>query len=731
MALENHVYPQDVRVRSEAEELVADGHEVLVLAPRGIAQPRAETVNGVRVNRYRLPVGAGFIIEYLVAFVQLTLRLLAELRRGADVVHLHNPPDLLFVVGGVARAMGRVVIFDHHDLAPELFEQKFGSGWPALILRWCEQLTMRVAHVVIAANESHRQVAISRGHVDPGQVVVVRNAPREATISPGPSTRKGVLRSPRLCYVGSLGSQDGVTILPEILARLCRGGAEPFLELVGDGPELSSIRRLAQEHNVLDRIEFVGHVPHDQVPRILERADICLDVAPCSPLNHQSTMIKIGEYLAAGRPIVSFALEETRHTAGDCALYAACADLDDFCGSITQLCEDEEMRAALSTRALERAREMTWEHSAERLREAYALASNPLARNRSVAPQATSRSGAPRTTRTTNRSAPPRAAFVSWTPHPRADAIADALGASMYCPSPGSRSWPAPVRYAIQTVATARYIARTRPADILFTNPPVFAGIVVVLLARLAGARAWSDSHSGAFNDPRWSRFTRLNDWVMRRCAGVIVTNRPLVEIVRSKGGNPFVLNMVAKEQHQPKAGSRQTILVPLSYAFDEPVQELLEAAAIIPEVHITLTGRAPDWVVKSAPENCEVVGWLSRSDYESLLSQASGVVCLTNRELTMQMGAFEALEYGIPILASGTAVLRDYLDQGGVVFADDHTPAELAAGMRELWRERERLRTEALGARRTMFERAARELAELRAAFDGSATAPESLVER
>jgi glycosyltransferase involved in cell wall biosynthesis len=182
---------------------------------------------------------------------------------------------------------------------------------------------------------------------------------------------------------------------------------------------------------------------------------------------------------------------------------------------------------------------------------------------------------------------------------------------------------------------------------------------------------------------------------------------------------------MVAKEQHQPRSGSRQTILAPLNYAFDEPVRELLEAAAMAPEIHMTFTGRAPDWVVQSAPENCSVVGWLSRPDYKSLLSQASGVVCLTSRELTMQMGAFEALEYGIPKLASGTAVLRDYLDQGGVVFVEDHTPAALAAGMRELWRERERLRTEALAGRRTMFERAGRELAELRAAFDHSPANP------
>ena len=138
------------------------------------------------------------------------------------------------------------------------------------------------------------------------------------------------------------------------------------------------------------------------------------------------------------------------------------------------------------------------------------------------------------------------------------------------------------------------------------------------------------------------------------------------------------------------------------------------------PEVHLTLTGRTPDWVVHAAPQNCTITGWLSRPEYESLLSGASGVVCLTSRELTMQMGAFEALEHGVPMLASGTEVLRDYLDQGGVVFAEDHEPGTLAAGLRELWRERERLMAEALVAQRAAFERAERELSELRAALDG-----------
>lgn len=382
MALENNPYPQDVRVCNEARELCADGHEVVVLAPRAAGQPRSETVDGVRVRRYWLPEleGAGGIaLEYAVAAVQLTVRVFAEIVRGADVIHLHNPPDLLFPIAALARAGGRAVIFDHHDLAPELFEQKFGPRWPAAILRWCERMTMRTATVVVSANESHRLVALERGGVREERVVVVRNAPRTSTIASAPTTRRGCLKDPRLCYLGSLGSQDGVRALPELVARLCRAGLEPTLALVGDGPELSAIRRLAREHDVLDRIDFAGYVAHTEVPRLLEAADICVDVAPCTPLNHRSTMIKIGEYLAAGRPIVSFALQETRHTAGDCVRYAAGEDLDSICEAIVSLCQDEQARAALSRRGLARARAMTWESSAERLRAGYMLASEALA----------------------------------------------------------------------------------------------------------------------------------------------------------------------------------------------------------------------------------------------------------------------------------------------------------------------------------------------------------------
>src|SRR5262249_39021480 len=146
-----------------------------------------EIVDGVEVERFWLPPeregAAALVLEYLVANVQLHARALRALVRGSRVLHLHNPPDTLFPAAFVARAFGREVVFDLHDLAPELFAEKFG-GLPAVerVLRAFERWTARAASVVLATNESYRELAIERDGVKAERVVVVRNGPRAATI---------------------------------------------------------------------------------------------------------------------------------------------------------------------------------------------------------------------------------------------------------------------------------------------------------------------------------------------------------------------------------------------------------------------------------------------------------------------------------------------------------------------------------------------------------------------
>jgi glycosyltransferase involved in cell wall biosynthesis len=112
-------------------------------------------------------------------------------------------------------------------------------------------------------------------------------------------------------------------------------------------------------------------VPHEQVPALISEADIGVDPAPCSELNHASTMIKVVEYMGAGRPLVAYDLRETRRSAGDAALYAPCGDSRRFAELTVRLAADGALRTTLGRLAGERASALAWERSEDTLRELY------------------------------------------------------------------------------------------------------------------------------------------------------------------------------------------------------------------------------------------------------------------------------------------------------------------------------------------------------------------------
>lgn len=379
MLLENNPYPQDVRVRSEAESLVRAGHAVTVVAPRDAGQPRREQINGVIVRRFALTDGsahgrAGFVREYAVAAVALHRAAIVELLRGSTVLHLHNPPDILFGAGALYRAAGRRVVFDHHDLFPETIDVKFGPGWASRLARVCQRLTFAVANHVLATNASYAEVATTAGAKRPRDVTIVRNGPPARWTQLPTVRRPGVLEPIRLAYLGAMSAQDGVDGLAEILASLTAGEdpVDARLLVIGDGDARASLQADLAARGLADRVTFTGRVAPGRVPELLAEVDVCLDPAPPTDVNQRSTMTKLAEYLALGKPVVAYDLLESRRTAGDAALLVSAGDAVAFAASIRRLARDPELRGRLADAARGRATELTWEHSEQALLRAYA-----------------------------------------------------------------------------------------------------------------------------------------------------------------------------------------------------------------------------------------------------------------------------------------------------------------------------------------------------------------------
>jgi glycosyltransferase involved in cell wall biosynthesis len=383
--VENLPVPLDRRTWDEARSLQAAGWDVAVIGPRGRGDMRRlrDRIDGIEVFRYpqRAASGlAGYLTEYLPSMAFSLAWYVALRARGrVDVVHACNPPDLFWLIGLVNRALGGAFVFDQHDVGPELAATKFGMTGPrAWLIRrltlWLEAMSYRVARLVIAPNESYRDIAMGRGRRRADSVILVRNAPdlalyRELSggISPEPQ---------RVGYVGVMGSQDGVDLLLRAWSVVC---AEPdmrdaCLELVGDGEARRSLERMASELAIADRVRFHGYQPPDRFIPILAGCAICVSPDPPTPFNQVSTMVKVTDYLAVGRGIVAFDLAETRRLAGSGASLVMPPTSEALAARLLELMRDTDEAARLGLASVRRADEigLDWEASAATLVGGYA-----------------------------------------------------------------------------------------------------------------------------------------------------------------------------------------------------------------------------------------------------------------------------------------------------------------------------------------------------------------------
>ena len=380
--VENLPVPFDTRVWQEATTLAANGYTVSVICPKGKGFDKEyEMLDGVRIYRHDLPAEGngplGYAREYFTALKEewrLARKVMREV--GFHVIHGCNPPDNIYMVARRFRSLGVDYVFDHHDICPELFEAKFGkkSGLLYRSQLWLERNTYRHCRFAFVTNESYRRIAIERGGMAPEDVTVLRSGPRLERlriIPPVPSIKRG--KRFMVGYLGVIGQQEGIEYLLEA-ARYVRDELhrdDIFWGIVGGGPHLEALRRMSSEMGLDDIVEFTGRVPDRKLLEYLNTADLCVNSDEYNEMNDKSTMNKILEYMALGKPIVQFDLTEGRYSAQDASLYARPNDHRDLAAKIVELLDDEPRRKAMGEFGRRRViEELSWEHTSKALLEA-------------------------------------------------------------------------------------------------------------------------------------------------------------------------------------------------------------------------------------------------------------------------------------------------------------------------------------------------------------------------
>ncbi|WP_068254836.1 glycosyltransferase family 4 protein [Janibacter corallicola] len=298
-----------VHVQSLVRELVRRGHEVhLVTArvggrtPRGLedvvvhelapvtgadgaereasARISAESVLEV-LDGLREVGGPDLVMERYALWSDATMRWCAE----------QGVPSVLEVNAPLIDEQAEHRVLADRDRAESIAERAFGAATSIVCV------TPAVADWVAARVSDDRHVHVVANGVDTRRVrpLEVPAAPPAGEFTVG--------------FVGTLKPWHGVEVLVRAFARLADTVTGARLRVVGDGPQREVIRTLVADLGIGDRVDLVGPVDPEEMPRQLAAMDVA--VAPYPELaDFYFSPLKIYEYLAAGLPVVASAIGE-------------------------------------------------------------------------------------------------------------------------------------------------------------------------------------------------------------------------------------------------------------------------------------------------------------------------------------------------------------------------------------------------------------------------------------
>jgi glycosyltransferase involved in cell wall biosynthesis len=307
-------YGCDNRVRRYAEALASRGDlvDVIALSSGPVVIDPAQTAG---VTEYRIQRRDGnekskwnYAWRLLRFFATASIFLARRHNRVQyDLIHVHNIPDFLVFAAWYPRRTGAKVILDIHDIVPELFASKFGTGDRSLYFKFLtriEKASATFSDHVIVANHLWQETLISRS-VPKEKCSVFLNHVDPAIFGRRPRTRndgKFVILFP-----GSFQWHQGLDLAIEAFALMKDRAPNADLHFYGGGGghgAETDLSGLAARLGLNGRVTFHGTVALDQIADVMANADLGIVPKRANSFGNEAYSTKIMEFMSQGVPVV-------------------------------------------------------------------------------------------------------------------------------------------------------------------------------------------------------------------------------------------------------------------------------------------------------------------------------------------------------------------------------------------------------------------------------------------
>lgn len=296
-------YPQlngvTISVSNYAKELRKKGHTVCIFAPK------IKNYKDREKDVYRLPSVKVLSSEPAVHVpLGVTYKSLFKLlHMDFDIIHGHGNGPFSLLGYEFARAEGIPYVMTFHTLHNEYTHYFFNGKVvkPPVVEKILRFMANR-CDGVIAPSEKMKQKLIEFGYKKDVTVI-----PNFVELSQFAETQEGYLHKklglahdiPLLVTVGRMGKEKNFKFLVEMFAELAKQNAIAHLVLVGQGPELQSLQKLASKLGVADRVHFTGRVASQFMPRVYADSTIFVFAS-----TSETQGVCVLEAAAAGVPMV-------------------------------------------------------------------------------------------------------------------------------------------------------------------------------------------------------------------------------------------------------------------------------------------------------------------------------------------------------------------------------------------------------------------------------------------
>ncbi len=323
-------YPNDPRVRREAEALVEAGHKVDIICLRGLNEVEEELCSGVKVNRIMESKGKEKIIQYVmfsVHFFWKSMRSVNMLnsRNHYNLIQVHNMPDYLVFTTLRQKLQGIPVILDLHDIMKELFKSVWNKGIKKIFLPFIvltEKISWNYADALITTSQGFKQCLIKRG-VNEEDITLIFNT-ADLKIFNNPKTQwQQKIMDPKLLYHGTVAERFGIHIAVQSVSLLKEKFPEIQFNIYGNyQPSYKEkLKKFINENRLEKNVFLHDFVSLEKIREIIRDSDF--GVVPYLSDNFMDLALstKTFEYVAMHLPVITSDIPSIRSIFNDDQVY--------------------------------------------------------------------------------------------------------------------------------------------------------------------------------------------------------------------------------------------------------------------------------------------------------------------------------------------------------------------------------------------------------------------------